>query len=112
MYYVKEKSEQPNAQNFSDTAKILELTSEIDRLREENEALKKMNKSESNFNPSELEEAKIQWEHYEKLAESRRVLMENVIHETYVVAKEKLWNKMEWEAEFRQAIIAKAKESS
>lgn len=57
----------------------------------------------------ELEEAKVQWKHYEKLAESRRDLMEKVIHETYVIVKAKLGNKMEEESEFRSSIIERAK---
>ena len=58
----------------------------------------------------ELHEAKVQWKYYEDLSESRRKLMEWVIHETYVVAKSKLWNKMEGEDEFRTAIVTAAKQ--
>jgi hypothetical protein len=43
------------------------------------------------------------------LAESRGELMEKVIHETYVIVKAKLWNKMEEESEFRSSIIERAK---
>lgn len=85
---LEEKSEQPNAENFRDAAEIIKLRDEVARLREKNEALKRIEKSDTN--PSELEEAKIQWKHYEKLAESRRELMEKVIHETYVIVKAKL----------------------
>lgn len=74
-------------------------------MREENEKLKE----KSEFNPDELEEAKVQWKYYEDLAESRRALMEKIIHETYVIVKAKLGNKMEDESEFRGAIIRKAK---
>ena len=63
-----------------------ELKERIAELEEENKKLKE----KSDTNPSELEEAKIQWKHYEKLAETRRELMEKVIHETYVIVKAKL----------------------
>ena len=79
------------------------MKDEVSRLKEENEALKRIEKSETN--PSELEEAKIQWEYYENLAERRKRMIELVIHETYVIAKEKLGNKMEEESEFRSSII-------
>ncbi len=106
-----EKSDQPNAKNFEDTAEILKLKDEVARLREENEALKRIEKlkEKSDTNPDELEEAKIQWEYWEKCANERAELMEKIIHETYVIAKAKLGNKMEDESEFRSSIIRKAK---
>lgn len=85
---LEEKSEQPNAKNFEDTAEIIKLRDRIRELEEENEALKRIEKFETN--PDELEEAKVQWKYYEDLAESRRVLMEKIIHETYVIVKSKL----------------------
>lgn len=39
-YYLEEKAEWINSQNLKDTAKILELSSEIDKLKEENVALR------------------------------------------------------------------------
>lgn len=80
-------------------------------LRRENEELKKRISEMENCsvssetNPSELEEARIQWKYYEDLANRRGKMIELVIHETYVVAKSKLGNKMEDEAEFRSTII-------
>lgn len=53
----------------------------------------------------ELEEAKIQWEYYKERCEKYKKAINLVIHETYVVAKAKLGNKMEEEAEFREAIL-------
>jgi hypothetical protein len=71
-----------------------DLVDEVRELREKVAELE-ANKSVSvnttvQVNNSDLEEAKIQWKHYEKLAESRRELMEKVIHETYVIVKAKL----------------------
>lgn len=54
---------------------------------------------------AELEEAKIQWEYYKQRCEKYKRAINLVIHETYVVAKAKLGNKMEEEAEFREAIL-------
>ena len=59
----------------------------------------------------ELYEAKEQWKYYEDVCESRRKLMEAIIHETYVISKAKLWNKMEDESDFRLAILERARES-
>lgn len=59
----------------------------------------------------ELYEAKKQWKYYEDVCESRRKLMEAIIHETYVITKAKLWNKMEDESDFRLAILERARES-
>lgn len=42
-YYLNEELEKPNSKNFADTAKILELSSELDRLKEENQALRMVN---------------------------------------------------------------------
>jgi len=58
----------------------------------------------------ELEEAKIQWEYYKERCEKYKKAINLVIHETYVVAKAKLGNKMEEEAEFREAILGKVRE--
>jgi hypothetical protein len=62
----------PHYFNTEDNAIVLKNSEEVAKLKEE------------------LEEAKIQWKHYEKLAESRGELMEKVIHETYVIVKAKL----------------------
>ena len=52
-YYLNEESEKLNSKNFADTAKILELSSEIDRLKEENRALKMINEKNKKSEPVE-----------------------------------------------------------
>ena len=45
---------EPNSMNFEQTAKILELSSEVEKLREENEWLKRLLNSSSNENSESL----------------------------------------------------------
>ena len=52
-YYLNEELEKPNSKNIADTAKILELSSEIDRLKEENRALKMINEKYKKSEPVE-----------------------------------------------------------
>lgn len=59
---------------------------------------------------SELAEAKIQREYYEKKAKKYKEAINKVIHVTYSVIKPKLWNKLEDEATFRDWILGQVSE--
>lgn len=87
-----ENSEQVNSKNIKEAVTIIQNNDEIEKLKQE------------------LHEAKVNCNYYEKLAERRKEMVEWVIHETYVLAKAKLWNKMEEESDFRNAIVQKVKQ--
>lgn len=98
MYYIAERVEKLKDRGCkawdTEVGRSVDTESELrDRIREleeENRKLKEKSEEKSDFNPSELEGAKVQWKYYEDLAESRRVLMEKIIHETYEIVKKKL----------------------
>lgn len=98
-------------------SKLRKRISELEKKLEEkpetltvsNGAVQAFDEARAKLMEQDLEEAKAQWKYYEELAEKRAVLMEKVVHETYVIAKSKLWGKMEDEPDFRAAIIRRAK---
>lgn len=57
----------------------------------------------------ELEEAKIQWDYWEKRCKRYWEYMEKVISVTYDRIKPMLWNKLEEKSEFREHIIEEIK---
>lgn len=95
------------------------LLDEVIRLREDVKELKKLNEKESVViqqqvvvNSSELEEAKVQWEYWERQTRRYVDYLEKVISVTYDRVKPLLWNKIEEKSEFREHILEEVRELS
>lgn len=87
-------------------------------IRELMERIKELEKSEqekevavNSWSVAELEEAKIQWEYWEKRCKRYYDYLEQVISITYNRIKPILWNKLESESDFRKHIMSEVKEN-
>lgn len=94
---------------------------EIEKLRWENESMREKIKRQqdeiemlkevlSNEQQTDAEEAKIQWEYWEKKANKYAKAMNLVIRVTYNTIKPKLGNRLEDYDEFRDSILKSVKE--
>lgn len=93
------------------------LLDEVLRLREEVERLKFFSGQNTvavnttvQVNNSELEEAKVQWDYWEKKCRRYGKYIEQVIEVTYNRIKPMLWSKLEEKSEFREHILEEVRE--